>query len=61
MHSDGQIHKILPDLVEIGLTTLNPVQPKVLKHTWLYNNVHDRLLFTGGISGILDQYSSAMG
>ena len=35
MHSDGQIQKILPDLVEIGLTTLNPVQPEVLEHAWL--------------------------
>jgi uroporphyrinogen decarboxylase len=29
LHSDGQIQKILPDLVEIGLTALNPVQPEV--------------------------------
>ena len=32
MHSDGQIQAILPDLVEIGLTVLNPVQPEVLDH-----------------------------
>jgi uroporphyrinogen decarboxylase len=50
MHSDGQIHKILPDLVEIGLTTLNPVQPEALAHDWLYGNFHDRLSFYGGIS-----------
>ena len=50
MHSDGQIHKILPDLVEIGLTTLNPVQPEVLDHEWLYNEFKGRLSFYGGIS-----------
>ena len=50
MHSDGQIQQILPDLVEIGLTTLNPVQPEVLDHRWLYENFHDRLSFYGGIS-----------
>ncbi len=50
MHSDGQIHKILPDLVEIGLTTLNPVQPEVLEHKWLHDNFHGRLSFYGGIS-----------
>ena len=50
MHSDGQIHKILPDLVEIGLTTLNPVQPEVLEHNWLHANFHGRLSFYGGIS-----------
>jgi uroporphyrinogen decarboxylase len=32
LHSDGDIRAILPDLVEIGLTTLNPVQPEVLEH-----------------------------
>ncbi len=50
MHSDGQIQKILPDLVEIGLTTLNPVQPEVLDHRWLYENFKDKLSFYGGVS-----------
>jgi uroporphyrinogen decarboxylase len=50
MHSDGQIQKILPDLVEIGLTTLNPVQPEVLEHTWLRQTFGDRLSYYGGIS-----------
>jgi uroporphyrinogen decarboxylase len=50
MHSDGQIQKILPDLVEIGLTTLNPVQPEVLDHGWLGENFAPDLAFYGGIS-----------
>lgn len=50
MHSDGQIQKILPDLVEIGLTTLNPVQPEVLDHTWLHDQFGEQLSFYGGIS-----------
>jgi uroporphyrinogen decarboxylase len=50
MHSDGQIQKILPDLVEIGLTALNPVQPEVLDHQWLYSQFGGRLAFYGGIS-----------
>jgi len=67
MHSDGQIHKILPDLVEIGLTTLNPVQPEVLEHKWLHANFHRRLSFYGGIStqtvlpsGTPDQVTAAV-
>ena len=67
LHSDGQIQKILPDLVEIGLTTLNPVQPEVLDHAWLYEQFHDRLSFYGGIStqtvlpyGTLDEVSAAV-
>jgi uroporphyrinogen decarboxylase len=50
MHSDGQIQKILPDLVEIGLTTLNPVQPEVLDHSWLAENFKGPLSFYGGVS-----------
>ncbi len=50
MHSDGQIQKILPDLVEIGLTVLNPVQPEVIDHAWLNKNFRGRLAFYGGIS-----------
>ena len=50
MHSDGQIQKILPDLVEIGLTTLNPVQPEVLDHNWLAENLEGKLAFYGGVS-----------
>ena len=50
LHSDGDIRAILPDLVEIGLTTLNPVQPEVLEHNWLYREYGRKLSFYGGIS-----------
>lgn len=50
MHSDGQIHEILPDLVEVGLTTLNPVQPEVLDHHWLREKFQGQLAYYGGIS-----------
>jgi uroporphyrinogen decarboxylase len=50
LHSDGDIRAILPDLVDIGLTTLNPVQPEVLEHGWLQHEFGSRLSFFGGIS-----------
>lgn len=50
LHSDGDIKKILPDLIEIGVTTLNPVQPEVLDHTWLAREFGQHLSFYGGIS-----------
>jgi uroporphyrinogen decarboxylase len=50
MHSDGQIQQIIPDLVEIGLTALNPVQPEVLDHAWLAESFGGKLAFYGGIS-----------
>ena len=50
LHSDGDIRAILPDLVEMGLTTLNPVQPEVLDHAWLQKEYGPRLSFYGGVS-----------
>ncbi len=50
MHSDGRIDEIVPDLVEIGLTALNPVQPEVLEHAWLRAAFGGRLAFYGGVS-----------
>jgi len=66
LHSDGDIRAILPDLVEIGLTTLNPVQPEVLDHAWLQREYGAKLSFYGGVStqgvlpaGSVDQVRSA--
>ena len=50
LHSDGDIKAILPDLVDIGLTCLNPVQPEVLPHAWLHREFGKHLSFYGGIS-----------
>jgi uroporphyrinogen decarboxylase len=50
MHSDGDIAPIVPDLVEIGLTALNPVQPEVVDHEWLHQEFDGRLAFYGGVS-----------
>ena len=50
LHSDGDIWDILPDLVEIGLSCLNPVQPEVLESRRLQREFGDRLAFYGGIS-----------
>jgi uroporphyrinogen decarboxylase len=50
LHSDGDLWPILPDLVDIGLTCLNPVQPEVLDHPRLYREFGRHLSFYGGIS-----------
>jgi len=49
-HSDGDIRAILPDLVEMGVTALNPVQPEVLDHAWLHRQFGASLSFYGGLS-----------
>jgi len=60
-HSDGDIWPILPDLVEIGVTCLNPVQPEVLPFERLQREFGGRLSFYGGIStqGVLPAGSPA--
>ena len=50
LHSDGDIRAILPDLVDTGVTALNPVQPEVLDHQWLRQHFGNHLAFYGGIS-----------
>ncbi len=48
-HSDGMINPILPDLVEIGLDVLNPIQPEAVDPVELKDRYGDRLCFWGSI------------
>jgi uroporphyrinogen decarboxylase len=48
-HSDGSIYPIIPDLIEIGLDVLNPVQPASMDPAWLKQEYGDRLCFWGTI------------
>ena len=50
LHSDGAITEIIPDLVDVGVTALNPVQPEVLDHQWLKRTYGKALAFYGGVS-----------
>ncbi len=61
LHSDGDIWTILPDLVDIGMTCLNPVQPEVLEHPRLHREFGRHLSFYGGIATqtVLPQASPA--
>jgi uroporphyrinogen-III decarboxylase len=48
-HSDGNIYPIIPELIEIGLDVLNPVQPACLDPVQLKRDFGDRLCFWGSI------------
>ena len=48
-HSDGNIEPIIPDLIEVGIDILNPVQPDVLDPTRLKELYGDRLTFFGTV------------
>ena len=48
-HSDGNCRDVIADLVDIGVTVLNPVQPECLDIAAVKRDFGDRLVFWGGI------------
>ena len=48
-HSDGMIYPIIPDLIEIGLDVLNPIQPACLDPERIKREYGDKLCFWGSI------------
>jgi len=48
-HSDGNIYPIIPDLIEIGLDVLNPIQPASMDPAQLKRDFGDHLCFWGSI------------
>ena len=57
-HSDGLIYPIIPDLMEIGLDVLNPVQPRSMEPEKLKREYGDNLCFWGSID---EQYTLPFG
>ena len=50
IHSCGDVQKILPDLVEMGVDVLNPLQPECMNIYKIKDTYGDKLAFWGGIS-----------
>lgn len=50
VHSCGNVEKILPSLVEMGLDVLNPIQPEAMDLAWLKDRFGADLAFWGGVS-----------
>ena len=48
-HTDGNVLPIIPDLIEVGLTVLNPVQPECMDPAALKKEYGDVLAFWGTI------------
>ncbi len=57
-HSDGNILPIIPDLIEIGLDVLNPIQPRCMDPAEVKKKYGDRLCFWGSID---EQYTLPFG
>lgn len=49
-HSDGNVEAAIPDLIEIGIDILNPVQPECMDPAAVKLKYGDRLSFWGTIS-----------
>jgi len=49
-HSDGWIKPIIPDLIEVGVDVLEPLQPEVMDPAEIKREYGDRLCFEGAIS-----------
>lgn len=46
-HGDGNLQKIIPDLIEIGVEILNPVQPECMDPVEIKQRYGDKLSFWG--------------
>ncbi len=49
-HSDGNVEPLIPDLIEIGIDILNPVQPECMDPASIKRRYGDRLSFWGTVS-----------
>ena len=49
LHSDGKIREIIPDLIEIGLDVLNPVQPECMDPYEIKRELGKKLCLWGAI------------
>jgi uroporphyrinogen-III decarboxylase len=48
-HSDGNIMRIIPDLIEIGVDVLNPIQPASMDPAQIKREFGNQLCFWGSI------------
>ena len=48
-HTDGDARAIIPELIEIGVDILNPVQPECMDPIEIYRKYKDKVAFWGGI------------
>lgn len=48
-HTDGVVYPIIPELIEIGIDILNPIQPMAMDPVKLKSEYGDRLCFWGSM------------
>jgi len=50
LHSDGNIAEVIPDIIEMGITAIHPMQPEVMDIFELKRRFGDQVSFVGGMS-----------
>jgi len=58
LHSDGNIADIIPDIIEMGIAAINPMQPEVMDVFALKRQFGNEVTFFGGMS---TQYTMPFG
>jgi uroporphyrinogen decarboxylase len=53
MHSDGDLKKLIPDLIELGLDVLQPIDPTCLDIVEIKKEYGDRLCLVGNVANEL--------
>ncbi|TET34321.1 MAG: hypothetical protein E3J69_06350 [Anaerolineales bacterium] len=48
-HTDGNVYPIIPDLIEIGIDVLNPIQPASMNPAQIKDQFGEKLCFWGSI------------
>jgi uroporphyrinogen decarboxylase len=48
-HTDGYVEPFIPELIEIGVDVLNPVQPECMDPAEIKHKFGDRLAFSGTV------------
>jgi len=49
-HSDGNVEQLIPELIEVGVDVLNPVQPECMNPSEIKQKYGDKLAFLGTVS-----------
>lgn len=49
-HSDGNMEEVIPDMIEIGVDILNPIQPESMDVASIYKKYGDKVALHGTIS-----------
>lgn len=49
-HSDGNIARFIPDMIEIGITAINPIQPEAIDPAWVKKTYGQYLTIWGAVA-----------